>query len=462
MSSSEEPGRETPEGTEEGGGAAAPTRSERRWLVAILAAFAALSVAYGAIMPLGYAPDEPRHYAYVKLLMERHVLPRTYADGTERGGAIAVHPPLYYAVLGVLYYPAKALGGAWAAQRLYRLISTALGVLTLLCVWSVSRRAFPNRGGLALLITALTGCTPHFLMDQSIINNDSAANLICPLFVWFLLRRREAGWRLGDAAWCGVLMGLFALVKGQALACLPPVFLVVLAWDYGRGCRRRGAFWARAGIGLALLVALCGWWYARNLVLYHQITYLPTNYRGIPAGMSLADAWVNGTIPGLMGQAIGGLFRSLWAQVGWFPVSLAGPIYTVLLSLLLLAIGGWVYLAVRRRRGETVELPIRPREVAAQFLVFATAYLLVFYVAVFQHVGWSEGGRYILVGLSGFTTFLAAGWYVAVPPRFRLAGGVLVLALFLLLNAISMWHLVTYSNPTYAPGVGFWDPIAGT
>jgi hypothetical protein len=435
---------------------------ERRWLAATMAGFALLSLAYSAIIPMGFGPDEPRHYAYVKLLMEQGKLPRTYPGGRELGGAIAVHPPLYYAALGALYYPAKAVGGAWLAQRLYRLISTALGVAALLCVWAVARRTFPGRPGLALLVTAATGLTPHFLMDQSIINNDAAANLVCPLFVWFALRRRDAGWRLRDAAWCGLLLGLFALVKGQVLACLPPVLLVVLAWDNGRGFWRRGSFWLRAGIALGLLLAISGWWYARNLALYGQITYLPKDYRAIPPGASLVDAWVGGVVASLIVRAFVGLFQSLWAQIGWFPGGLADGLYALLAVVCLLALAGWIVMLLRRRRGADVPLLQRPRELVALVLPFATTYLLVMYIAVFQHVGWYQGGRYILVGLSGFAALLAAGWHAAVPSRYRPIGAALLIALLLVLNAVSMWNLLTHLNPTYAPGVGFFTPIAGT
>jgi len=436
-------------------------RLERRGLVAILATFTALSLAYQVVIPLGYGPDEPRHYAYVKLLMERRVLPRTYPDGRERGGAIAVHPPLYYAALGGLYYPAKALGGPWAAERLFRLLSTALGLGALLCTWRIARRALPGGPGLPLLITALTAFTPHFLMDQSIINNDAAANCACPLFVGFVLARRERGWRLADAAYCGALLGLFALLKGQLLACLPPVFLAVLAWDHGRGFWRRGAFWARAGVGVGLLGLLAGWWYVRNLALYGQITYLPTNYRGIPVGMPFVDAWVEGIIPSLALRAVVGLFQSVWAQIGWFPEVTAGSLYGLLGLLWAGALVGWALLLHRRRSGHGVEALGAARELVAVFLTFAVTYAVVFYIAIFQHVGWYQGGRYLLVGLSGLTTWLAVGWRAVVPGRWRVAGSVAVLVLLLLLNAVSLWNLLTYLNPTHAPGVGFWTPIQG-
>jgi hypothetical protein len=429
--------------------------------VATVVGFVALSLTYSAVIPLGYAPDEPRHYAYVKLLVERRLLPRTYPDGHERAGAIAVHPPLYYAALGLLYYPAKAVGGAWGAERLFRLVSTGLGVGALLCIRAIARQAFPGSSGLPLFITALTALTPHFLMDQSIINNDAAANFACPLFVLFVLARRERGWRLADAGACGLLLGLCALLKGQVLACLPPVFLLVLAWDHGRGFLWRGTFWARAGLGLGLLVALAGWWYVRNLVLYGQITYLPTNYRGLPLGVSLGDAWVQGLVPSQILRALRGLFQSVWAQVGWFPASLADGLYALLALLFALALAGWVAALWRRRMGRAVEALQQPRPLLALFLTFGVTYALVLYIAVFQHIGWYQGGRYLLVGLAGLTTFLAVGWHTAVPARYRLAGAALVLAVFLLLNAGSIWNLLTFLNPTYAPGVGFFTPIAG-
>ncbi|MBI2301928.1 MAG: hypothetical protein HYU66_23750, partial [Armatimonadetes bacterium] len=106
-------------------------RAERRWLLAIAAVFVGLTLAYSAIILLGFGPDEPRHYLYLPLMLYGHQLPRVLPDGSELGGAIALHPPLYYLLVSPFYLLGKLCDGPWLAQRLMRLAAPGFGLLTL-------------------------------------------------------------------------------------------------------------------------------------------------------------------------------------------------------------------------------------------------------------------------------------------------------------------------------------------
>ncbi|MGD8237442.1 MAG: glycosyltransferase family 39 protein [Armatimonadota bacterium] len=436
--------------------------SERWHFSFIVLVFVALSLAYNAIIPLGFGPDEPRHYNYVPLLVEQRKLPRTLPAGGELGGAIVLHPPLYYSVLALFYVPAKALGGPWLAQRVFRLISTAFGAVTLALIWATCRRVFLRRPSLALFIPALVALWPHFLMDHSLINNDNGANLVGALFVYFLVSRPRDGWRPRAALVAGALVGAGALMKGQLLLCLPPVLLVIMAWDHGRGFLRDPRFWRSLGLSAGVALLVSGPWYARNIVLYGRFTPVPGGYTLIPAGISFFELWRAGGVHEMVGLALVGIFRSIWAQVGWFPESLSSLLYGVLGALLGLAALGWVVIALRLRRRVLVPAARQARHFSAMLLPFVFVCALIIYVSMYVHFGAHQGGRYALFAVGGLAAFLGAGWRAAAPRRFRLLGAVLVLAFFGLLNAVCMWQLVTYLNPTHAPDMTFWTPITGT
>jgi len=429
---------------------------------AIVALFLLLAFLYSAIIPLGFGPDEPRHYLFVKLMTEQHKLSRVMPDGRELGGAIGIHPPGYYLFLSIFYFPAQWLGGVWWTQRLFRFFSPFFGVATLGLVWGACRRVFPDRPWLALFIPAVQALWPHFLLDHSVINNDNGANLMGAAVVYFLVCRPEGQWPARSALIGGLLLGLGALMKGQLLLCLPPVLLTMMAWDHGRRFFADPRFWRNVLLVVAVLVVLAAPWYGRNVVLYGQINYVAPGYEGLPPGMSLLDAWGAGLLQSLVLRTVVGIFHSIWVQVGWFPESIAEVLYTGLGMLLALAGIGWLRVAVRYRAGKLARERGAVRGFAALVLPFILIYLLIHYVAAVVHMGVYQGGRYAMFAIPGFVTLLAVGWTSAAPRRLRLIGAVAVLAFFLLLNVVSMWNLITFSNPTYAPGFDFWTPIAGT
>ncbi len=66
---------------------------EHKGLVAITIIFLILSTLFNIINPLHEAPDEIRHYRYIRYLADFQQLP---VQSGEAGNAQAHHPPLYY------------------------------------------------------------------------------------------------------------------------------------------------------------------------------------------------------------------------------------------------------------------------------------------------------------------------------------------------------------------------------
>ena len=88
-----------------------------RFLHACLAGYLALATAYALVLPLGHAPDEPAHFAYVLFIAEHGRLPNFYADQV---GYESYQAPLYYtlsaAVCKLAMVAAQSLGAALRPQ----------------------------------------------------------------------------------------------------------------------------------------------------------------------------------------------------------------------------------------------------------------------------------------------------------------------------------------------------------
>ena len=284
------------------------TRSVRFTFCVLLLAFVALALIYSLTVPLFEGPDEIWHYAFANHLASGGGLPVFDVNQPATFLRNGAHPPLYYALIAALIapidrsdFPAKyrfnlaspkiTPGGSGTspnllihtaredfpfyntalAGHLARLVSIALGALTVVGVFAVARRLL-REDRLALVATALVAFIPQFVYGAALINNDALAACAATWLLYALLRLMENGrWRW--AMLSGVLLGITLLSKIGMIAVLPIPALALLlyalrkmqpapikqriAWGVGRGA---------VIYGLALLIA--GWWYARNFALY--------------------------------------------------------------------------------------------------------------------------------------------------------------------------------------------------
>ncbi len=293
-------------------------RVTRYSLLVIIVAFVALSVVYSLTVPLFEGPDEIWHYAFANHLANGGGLP--VFDATQpatflRNGA---HPPLYYALIAVLIAPVDRAdfpaeyrfnlaspritqGAAGTspnllihtaredfpfhntalAGHLARLVSIALGTLTVVGVFCVARRLLRDER-LALLATALVAFIPQFVYGTALVNNDALAAVSATWLLYALLRLMDGGrWRW--AALSGMLLGVTLLSKIGMIAVLPvPALALGLMYFLPRrhggvedisnpSPRLRGSV-VRLLLGGLLIYSvaalIAGWWYARNFILY--------------------------------------------------------------------------------------------------------------------------------------------------------------------------------------------------
>jgi 4-amino-4-deoxy-L-arabinose transferase-like glycosyltransferase len=145
---------------------------------------------------------------------------------TAHGGPTATRPPLFPATLAAVY---KVVGvtPAKTRWRAGRLLEALLGAAAVLLIGLIAIRLFgPLPGLVAAAIAAVY--PPLVLVGTSLLSE----SLFIPLelgAVWAALVHRDSVHRLRWAVLGGVLLGLAALTRGNGLALVIP--LALLVWD---------------------------------------------------------------------------------------------------------------------------------------------------------------------------------------------------------------------------------------
>lgn len=212
-------------------------------------AFVVQAGLYAHFTPIGQAPDEKAHLAYVRLIALHLRLPVNVPEDQQ--------PPLYYLAAALLY---RLTGTPAAAQWL----SIALGALTLAVVWATARTLYPGRPWRQALPVVVAASVPQLQFISGAVTDDALSFLAGALLVWLalLVLRRPPGAGLCAAIGAAVAAALLAKETDYLLVALL-LAAAAVAW------RRHG--WRRQYALIAALPALgAGWWFARNLAVYHH------------------------------------------------------------------------------------------------------------------------------------------------------------------------------------------------
>lgn len=448
----------------------------QKWIAAaLITGFVLVAGSYSVVNPLFEAPDEVWHYEYVRWLVDGHGLPSPEDVGHAPWHQEGSQPPLYYwlgslltawiptdnAPLLIRYNPHAAVGQATAfgnknmlahsaaeewpwqgvalAAHLLRFFSIALGAVTLSGVLRSAALLFPNRPALIALAGLWVAANPQFLFLSAAISNDNLVTACCTVGLWLLLHlivqtRPPTRWQL---AGLGLLLGLAALskVSGLALTGLAGVTLVGLA--------ARDRAWPRLGAQLVLIgvvaLAVAGWWYGRNWLLYGDPLGLSVMFAVLP-GRDETLTW------GELFALLPGVWRSFWAVFGWFNIVIPEWIYTgytVLAGVGLagVVIGGW-----------RVGWQTSRRLWAGLALLLIWLLLLVGLVLRWAQISYPQG-RLLFPAISSVALLLTFGWAQWLPRRWQ-AGVTTLLALALIPLAIvapGRWIAPVYAPPPTRP-----------
>lgn len=203
------------------------------------------------------APDGWGHFAYIWFVAETGRVPLASS------GWSFFHPPLYYAFAATIW---NTLTSVDPATR----VKIAIGAVSMFglaahsrLAWTGLRRQLPDQPLVAVVGVGVICFLPLHLYTAGYIGNEGlgAALASSSLLALLSLLRNQT---LLRAALLGLMLGLTMLVKFTGLAVVAGSFATIGLRSLVRREFRRGL--QTLGVMALVMVSVCGWYYARNIV----------------------------------------------------------------------------------------------------------------------------------------------------------------------------------------------------
>ena len=395
----------------------------QKWLplLPILVAFWVLGVLYARATPVFEASDELWHFGLVDYIADHWQLPVQDPNVETLYRQEGSQPPLYYVLSALLVSginrddyesfandpnphaqvgvpgfvgnknillhaePIPPLQGAALAVYVLRGFGLVLAAVTIFAVYAAALQV--SSPSYAALAAAITAFNPMFLFISASVNNDNLVTMFVSLVIWQTVVMGWHGFKPWRSVFIAVGVALAALSKLSGLV-LVPVVLFAAGYIAYRQQDQRG-FNVLFAVSLVTGLALSGWWYVRNIILYGEL--FGTEMMAAVAGPRLEPF-----TPLTIYREAWGFFISYWALFGGVNILTFEWFYYLALVLSGLALVG-VVLGMRKA------LPYIIRDLQEYGRVFAVTDLLNMYwfyaAAVYALL--------MLLGLFGVITWTA-------------------------------------------------------
>ena len=151
-----------------------------------------------------------------------------------------------------------------------RLVSVLSGVVFFWYVWALGGLLFERRS-LRWVFLLLNVCLPQSCLLFTYLNCDSAALMASAMILYYLARGMKDDFSIRTCVWLGVSLSLCVLSYYNAYGFLITAALVFAGCflERARNGEKCGKeFFGKGLLILGLVLALTGWWFVRNYVLY--------------------------------------------------------------------------------------------------------------------------------------------------------------------------------------------------
>ncbi|WP_243657727.1 glycosyltransferase family 39 protein [Parafrankia sp. BMG5.11] len=427
----------------------------------------------------------------------------TPVDDGRLSNQMIQHPPLVYAIgAGLL----EALPGSenWAYDQqvlVLRLLNILIVAPLPLLAWAAARR-FGLRGPLATAAAALPLAIPGFTRVGATFNNDGILILATGALTVVLAGVVRGDLRRRTALWAGVWFGVAMLSKAFAFA-LPFTIAAayLVGWLHTRRARTSaatagsepepGAESVRGGprgrlpvlpaaIAVGLGLAIGGWWWVRNYLLYDALQ--PNGWATNPPRrepLLLPDSFLT-----WFWYFVRTMISRFWGGLGMFEPPQLSPVTIVAATVVTTALCALAVITAVRRAPSPAGTPAgtpgwqaRLARLAAPLVLLtpvAFAYLMVGQRSWAEYERYTRGiavqGRYLYLGIVGLAVVAVAGLGRLLGARARwapvlmLVGGLVMQALALLAVCSYYWlpRQVSFTPariPDVVAAISRWAPL---
>ena len=445
-------------------------------------------VIYSAIAPPWQAPDEFRHFEYIKLLsQERHLL-------TARGTSLALqkeiiasmikhdywrfgyfrfpfdpknppqsfkeiiwpadpywlfHPPLYY-TLGAISLALLGQGDIDLQLYVVRFISVILGTLVILVAFLTAKQLFPKDDSLVIAIPAFIVFLPMHTFIMGAVNNDNLAELLVSLFIFVLTKILKDGLSPLRIASAALLIVLGLLTKRTAILGIPVLATAVLLYFWEGGFHfsfnlsKKGAGLLAGIVILVVLSGILSWEASPGLWKSFLSALRP--YLILIPGADFSKLFTSKGIT-LLALYVQSLFESFWGRFGWMKIRLDPIWYRTMALVSMAAIVGmnmFVIRAFRKRRA----LALWQKKCLLLFflcVVFAIVIAMFYGVRVWAHFQSFQPterpkpqGRYLFPAIIPIATLFTLGLRELAPIRYHKLWLLACVGGFIIFDSISL------------------------
>jgi len=419
---------------------------------------------YSAIIPPWQAPDEPKHFEYVKLLygkrrmigwsditpsLEREIISSMDEHDYWRSGWFLKRgetfqemwgntshkleqPPLSY----ILYViPLPLFPGEDMALQLYamRCISIILSALIVVIAFLTIDELFPNNEFLLIGIVAFIVFLPMHTFMTSSVNSDHLAELFTSLLMlsWIVIFKKGLTRLRIVSIGLSAILGLFA--KRTALVAIPTCIVAVPIYLGGRASRAQLS-WSKLAlvIGLATVAIGTGICLGGRLQIAQSfprlskvINHVYTYYLFLPSEQfpfTFHQGYFSHEALQVYRSWVESMFESFWGNFGWLKIRLDTPLYLLMGLVSLAAFIGLCLFSSRVAR-----IPhLLTKWQKKSLLLFSLSVLFDFIIIIAKQIrdwGYEWGGRpqgrFLFPVIIPIATLFMLGLRELVPARYQ-------------------------------------------
>jgi 4-amino-4-deoxy-L-arabinose transferase-like glycosyltransferase len=273
---------------------------------------------------------------------------RAYTPGKGANGMVQ-HPPLYYFAMAPVYLATKRLS---LADQLFVLRSAsyllAWGALCITVFAALTGKMGQRAMPVVFAASAWPLIFPMWLPEMGRLGNDSLVAMFAAC-LFILAWRVTASVEIKNHALLGVILGLALLTKATFLPASTAILLVLGAQMLlARGTPDFARRIKALSMTVAILVAICGWWYAVKFVATGSAIGANDVSTMVETGGLIAGLKRNLNIDEMIRMPLGFALSFLWAGTWSFVVPPRSYILPLMAMTALIGCGAWRWM---RREG---------------------------------------------------------------------------------------------------------------